>query len=126
MAAKRLKSVKQKFTSKDFVKKWGVNQRARIQLFDCSAVILINFLWYYANWPVVSDVICIKRENIILLNLFLFKEEACICYADNVDPEQKLRSVVSDLALHALPMSLLWDAMVDMSVHDFMGHTTLK
>ena len=54
----------------------------------------------------MSDVICIKRENIILLNLFLFKEEACISYADNVDPEQKLRSVVSDLALHALPMSL--------------------
>ena len=31
-------------------------------------------------------------------------------YANNVDPDQMPHSVESDLGLHCLPMSLLWDA----------------
>ena len=54
------------------------------------------------NLPV--DGIFIIRANISLfLVLFVFKEKACISY---VDPEQTLRSVASDLALHSGPMSL--------------------
>ena len=30
--------------------------------------------------------------------------------ANNVDPDQTPRSVASDLGLHCLPMSLLWDS----------------
>ena len=32
------------------------------------------------------------------------------CNANSVDPDQTPRSAASDLGLHCLPMSLLWDA----------------
>ena len=32
------------------------------------------------------------------------------CNANSVDPDQMLHSVASDLGLHCLPMSFLWDA----------------
>ena len=31
-------------------------------------------------------------------------------YANSVDPDQMQQTAVSDLDLHSLPMSLLWDA----------------
>ena len=33
--------------------------------------------------------------------------------ANSVDPEQTLRSVASDLVLHYMPMSLLWDSRLN-------------
>ena len=33
-----------------------------------------------------------------------------ILHANSVDPDQTPRSVASDLGLHCLPMSLLWEA----------------
>ena len=46
----------------------------------------------------------------------------------NVDHEQTLHSVASDLALLSLSVSVLWEAMVDALMHDFMnaGHRSLK
>ena len=35
--------------------------------------------------------------------------EILIFNANNVDPDQTLRSAASDLSLHCLQMSLLWD-----------------
>ena len=37
------------------------------------------------------------------------------------DPDQTLHSVASDLGLHSLPMSLLWDAR-----HNWINHTNTK
>ena len=33
--------------------------------------------------------------------------------ANSVDPEQTLRSAASDLGLHYIPMSLLWDSRLN-------------
>ena len=42
----------------------------------------------------------------LLLQCFI---EIPVFYADSVDPDQMPCSAVSDLGLHCLPMSLLWD-----------------
>ena len=36
--------------------------------------------------------------------------EISVFYANSVDPDQTPRSAASDLGLHCLPLSLLWDA----------------
>ena len=36
--------------------------------------------------------------------------EISVINANSVDPDQTSRSAASDLGLHRLPMSLLWDA----------------
>ena len=38
---------------------------------------------------------------------------------NSVDPDQMLHSVVSDLVLHCLPISLLWDARLNWVKMDF-------
>ena len=38
--------------------------------------------------------------------------EIPVINANGVDPDQTPHSVASDLGLHCLPMSLLWDAML--------------
>ena len=46
------------------------------------------------------------------VGLFLLLDfiEFYVLNANSVDPDQTPRSVASDLGLHYLPMSLLWDA----------------
>ena len=41
----------------------------------------------------------------------MFFEEIPELNANSVDPDQTPHSAASDLGLHCLPMSLLWDAM---------------
>ena len=41
---------------------------------------------------------------------FYYFIEIPVIYANSVGPDQTPRSVASDLGLHCLPMSLLWDA----------------
>ena len=44
---------------------------------------------------------------VLLLSYFV---EISEFYANKVDPDQTSRSAASDLGIHRLPMSLLWDA----------------
>ena len=45
-----------------------------------------------------------------LLSVLSFIIEIPVFNANSVDPDQTPRSAASDLGLHCLPMSLLWDA----------------
>ena len=47
------------------------------------------------------------RNELLLLPCFI---EIPVFNADGVDPDQTPRSVASNLGLHCLQMSLLWDA----------------
>ena len=51
-----------------------------------------------------------RRGSVYFLLLPCFKEFP-LFNANTVDPDQTPRSVASDLGLHCLVMSLLWDAM---------------
>ena len=46
--------------------------------------------------------------QLLLLSCFV---EIPVINANSVDPDQSPHSGVSDLGLHCLPMSLLWDSM---------------
>ena len=48
--------------------------------------------------------------QLIIFNIALFREIFAF-YRNSVDPDQTPRSVASDLDLHCLLMSLLWDTM---------------
>ena len=47
---------------------------------------------------------------LLLLLLLPCVKEIPVVYTNRVDPDQTPRSVASDLGLHCLPISLLWDA----------------
>ena len=47
-------------------------------------------------------------------------------HANNVDPDQMPHSVASDLDLHCLPMSLLWDASLIWVKHYFSHIKMMK
>ena len=52
----------------------------------------------------------LKVSDLFLLLSFIIK--ITVLNANSVDPDQMPRSAASDLDLHYLPMSLLWDAML--------------
>ena len=51
-----------------------------------------------------------KRDVWLVFLLLLWFTEIPVFNANSVDPDQTPRSAASDLDLHCLPMSLLWDA----------------
>ena len=71
------------------------------------------FQQIYAEWNLLHSLfglfhfrykgVWLVFNNIIFIEIPVFN-------ANSVDPDQTPRSVASDLGLHCLPMSLLWDA----------------
>ena len=62
------------------------------------------FYFHSSDWSISIYGMCGK---FLLLPCFI---EIPVFNAQNVDPDQMPHSVASDLGLHCLPMSLLWDA----------------
>ena len=46
-------------------------------------------------------------------NPITFYRNIPVLYANSADPDQMPHSAASDLGLHCLPMSLLWDARLN-------------
>ena len=72
-------------------------------------IILVNpFMSSRLFYLIILDrYISIFRVSFLLLPCFI---ENPVFIANSVDPDQRMRSTASDLGLHCLPVSLLWDA----------------
>ena len=63
---------------------------------------------FYLN--ILDRSISSKRGIYLVLLLLYFNKEIPVQNANSVDPDQTPRSSASDLGLHCLPTSLLWDS----------------
>ena len=62
-----------------------------------------GFIYLYSLDRFISN----KRGVWLVFNISMFYRN--FCKANSVGPDQTPRSAASDLGLHCLPMSLLWD-----------------
>ena len=70
------------------------------------------------KWPTRVDV-TLSPNSINFIEIPVFK-------ANSVDPDQTPRSAASDLGLHCLPMSLLWDTRHKYVNYIWNDNTTLR